>query len=55
MGEKDCSINGEVRQIDSKLFLKMLTEGCITTEVGSVSQYYTNLTEKAALSFSDGS
>ncbi len=31
----------------SNLFLKILTEGAVTTEAGSLFQYFTTLTEKA--------
>ncbi len=34
-------------QIFSNLFLKIFTEGAVTTEVGSLFQYFTTITEKA--------
>ncbi len=34
-------------QTFSNLFLKALTEGAVTTEAGSLFQYFTNLTENA--------
>ncbi len=44
----ESSVNGEdgVRLL-SNLFLKILSEGAVTTEVGSLFQYFKTLTEKA--------
>ncbi len=38
---------GDFSQPFSNLFLKILTEGAVTTEAGSLFQYFTTLTEKA--------
>ncbi len=44
----EISANGaDGEKLLSNLFLKMLTEGAITTEAGNVFQYFTTLTEKA--------
>ncbi len=48
----ECSVNGGdgerlVSKHFSNLFLKALTEGVVTTETGSLFQYFTSLTENA--------
>ncbi len=51
-GGGECSVNGgeggkTYVQAFSNLFLKTLTEGAVTTEAGSLFQYFTTLTENA--------
>ncbi len=47
----ECSVNGGFGETSvqtfSNLFLKPLTEGAVTTEAGSLFQYFTTLTESA--------
>ncbi len=43
----ECSVNGEDGETSSNLFLKMLMNRAVTTEAGSLFQYFTTLTEMA--------
>ncbi len=43
----EFSVNGEDGETSSNLFLKMLMNRAVTTEVGSLFQYFTTLTEMA--------
>ncbi len=47
---EECSVKGgDGERFLSNLFLKTVTEGGVTTEAGSLFQYFTTLTEKAVL------
>ncbi len=46
----ECSVNeGDGERLLSKLALRILTEGVVTTEAGNSFQYFTALTENADL------
>ncbi len=54
--EIECLVIGEVGEgLLCNIFLKTLTEGAVTTEAGSLFQYFTTLADMPTISFGVGS